>query len=453
MRTKRYKLICIEVIFLILMLISGVYAVTNQTLTGALSTSSVDIELKIYTLDKDNKEIEYKEIEANDIFFPQSERIFMPKIYNAGEKCYLRVKIFYINDEINFMDYIEGFSDKFIKIGDYYYYDGILNPKETVKVFDKIKVPENAYSLTDNNKLEVNIIAEAMQVKNFTPDYESEHPWKNVEPTVNINQAYNVDQENQKIDIIYENKTEKDVKVPDSFLTKTKKTLPGDSYTEEIEIKNTKKEQVKYYVQIEVPGMEITTIKYLNKVNLVISNGERELYNGKFYNNDKIFLAELGPNEKENLRFDISVPAELSNEYANIIPKFQIKFLSNYKEKNQTTDNGTGSEQGSNGGSSSSSGSSSNNENPKIVVKSDTNNDGNTNNQNGNSSSKNNIISTIKEVVANPKTGDGIDKVFLTFLLSSIGLVASMVLDYRERKKLKIKKISTKEKKGARYYE
>ena len=388
---KRAKLFYLGIFFFILMTISGVYAVITPGVSGALSTSAVDIEVKNYTLNDNNEEIEY---DNNNTIIPGNEMTFIPKIFNKGVNCYLRIKVNYINDNINFEDYVTNFSDKFKKYGDYYYYDGVFSSNDNIKVFDTIKIPNNAESLSTNKTLKIEVIAEAVQEDNFVPDYNmTENPWKGIVPTKNISNSANMNiDENAKVNIKYENNTENDISVPDSFLENTKRLLPGDNFVENIVINNNDKDNAKYYLKIDVNENDEDTKKLLSQINLEITNEKGELFKGKFFNNGKILIGALNINEKENLKFKISVPPELSNEYSNIVPDFSIRFLAEYDEKN--------------GGG--------------------LNNDSNSNN----------AVPNIINIFKNPKTGDKIDIVLLIFLLSSIGLVITIILDYRERKKL-----------------
>ena len=162
------------------MTISGIYALTEQGVNGALSTSTVDLEIGTYILDDESNEIEYADDKE---VLPGEEVQFIPKVFNKGTDCYLRIKIDYINDAINFEDYVSNFSTKFTQYGDYYYYDGTFNAQDIIELFDKIKIPDNAETLAVNRVLKIEIIAEAMQTNNFTPDYTLEDPWKGIEPT------------------------------------------------------------------------------------------------------------------------------------------------------------------------------------------------------------------------------------------------------------------------------
>lgn len=355
------------------MTISGIYALTEQGVNGALSTSTIDVEVKTYTKQGGNNEIEYAD---DKVVFPGDMVDFIPKIFNQGTDCYLRMKINYINDTINFEDYVTGFSTKFTKHGDYYYYDDTFNAKDTVKLFDKITIPAEAEDLAVNRKLKIEIIAEALQVKNFTPDYSLEDPWKGVEPTQNVRNEYSVDiDDDSKLIIRYENGTENDVDVPSDFLERTRRLLPGDSFIENIQINNKDKKNAKYYMRIDIAENDEDTRKLLSQIDLIIRSGDEIIYKGKFSDVDKTLLASLDKGGKKNLQFEVSAPIELSNEYTNIVPKFSITFFAEFEAE---------------------------------------------------------------KIPLNPKTGDDITISFLTFLLSSIGLVIIIILGARERKRQNI---------------
>ena len=370
---KQTTLLVLGIIFFVIMTISGIYALTEQGVNGALSTSTIDIEIKTYSKKGESDEIEY----ADDIVvFPGDTVDFIPKIFNQGTDCYLRMKINYINDSINFEDYVTGFSKKFTKHGDYYYYDDTFNAKDAVKLFDKITIPAEAESLAVNEKLRIEIIAEALQVKNYTPDYNAEDPWKGVEPTQNVRNAYSVDiDDDSKLIIKYENGTENDIGVPSDFLERTRKLLPGDSFVEDIQINNKDKKNTKYYMKIDIAEDDEETRKLLSQIDLLIRSGDEIIYRGKFSGVDKTLLASLDKGGKKNLQFEVSAPIELSNEYTNIVPKFSITFFAEFEAE---------------------------------------------------------------KIPLNPKTGDDITISFLTFLLSSIGLVIIIILGARERKRQNI---------------
>ena len=102
--------------FFIVMCISGIYALANQTTNGTFSTSIVDIEIQTFKLDNDNNEVEYNDEDKK--VMPGDVISLIPKICNLGEDCYLRFKVNYYNENTDFIDYVEGFTTEFSKYGE-----------------------------------------------------------------------------------------------------------------------------------------------------------------------------------------------------------------------------------------------------------------------------------------------------------------------------------------------
>ena len=358
------------------MSISGIYAVTNQVTNGIISTDIVDIELTSFEMNENNEEIEY---ETTRHVIPGEEISITPKVYNHGMDCYLRIKVKYINENLDFMNYVTGFSEKFTKYGDYYYYSDILQSDESIKIFETIKIPEEIRTMTDSDRIKLEIVAEAIQGRNFEPDYTLADPWKNIKPSKTINNTYCIDEDSSHILINYEDNTDKSVFVSDNFFVDARKLVPGDEYTDSIKIKNNNAEKAKYYIKMNTDGNNIKERKLLESLKLIITKDNGDvIYDGNFIINEKILLGEYSLGEEENIYFKVKVPFELDNQYENLNSKLLIIFFGEY--------NGNESKQDSN---------------------------------------------TIK-------TGDSIDFPVITFLISAIGLIIVMILFYRENKKINI---------------
>ena len=376
------------------MIVSGVYALTTQNTAAVLNTGFVNIKIKTYKLNDENREVEY---EDDDVLLPGEEASFIPKIVNLGAKCYLRIKIDYINSDIDFRDYVTGFSSDFVKYEDYYYYNKVFNENDEVKLFDTVLIPGNANTIANGKRINFEIIAEAVQENNFIPNYSDEDPWNGITPAQNENSSYIIDVNDESTIIIkYDNDTENDIYVPDSFLESIKNAMPGDVFTDIIEIKNTYLNKAKFFIKLKADDADENEMKLLNVMNLQIRDSRGKLlYNGKLLTDDDVFLTELAANEKENLEFRMSVPIDLTNEYSNLNPELLILFSSNKKK-------------GDNSNSNISSGG---------VTKVEDN--------------SKNIVSLLNS----PKTGDNIKIAIIVFLVSAFGLIVTMIADFVIRKK------------------
>ena len=361
------------------MSISGIFALSNQEITG-ISTSAVDIEIKEFKLDN-NQEVSYKDEEGRRVF-PGETVSLIPKIYNLGENCYLRVKIDYLDENTDFKKYISGFSDKWEQSGDYYYYNEVFKKDDVITLFDTVKIPDDVSKNNDSRVIELKICAEAIQEKNTEKKLELSENWEGITPTKSIGSIYNIDTNNSSKTIIkYENDTNNDVNVSNYFLESINKIMPGDKFTDTIEIKNTSNGKKKYYIRTDTNENNSKELELLDKIELIVVNqGGSILYSGKLLMKNPVFLGEYNPDEAQKLQFKISVPSELENEYAVLSPNLNLVFSS--EEEN-----------------------------------------------------------TVISKIMNPKTGDSIDLTITIFLISSIGLIIIMIIAYIENRKENIDSI------------
>ncbi len=368
------RMLLLRIILILAMSISAVYAMSNEMTNGIISTGVVDIKIDTYKIDN-GQEVSFGDAKK-DVTHGEVVSI-IPKIANYGESCYVRVKVNYVNSNTDFKNYVTNFSSDLNKVGEYYYYDKVLKPNESIKLFDTIKIPDNVYDLITGNEVKLEIIAEAIQDKNFEPDYTLADPWKNVNPTKCINTAYNIDTEGQysKIDIKYEDNINNDIIVPEEFFNNLKTAMPGDTVVNYLEIKNSNKKSVKYFLKL---GTEDTSnaknIELLSFIDLTITNQEGNvIYTGKLLNQDKILLGKYSLNEGDKFEFKVSVPNDLDNEYVNLNPKLSLIFTADYEEEKN---------------------------------------------------------------IKNPMTGDSIDLTITIFLLSSIGLIVVILVEHFGRRNI-----------------
>ena len=403
--SKRQKLLIIGIIFFVVMLVSGVYAVSMQSTTAVLNTGIVDIKLQIQKLNDEGIEVDY---EDSDILYPGEITSFIPKVINEGSDCYLRVKFEYINKNIDITDYVTNFSNNLLKVGDYYYYDGIVKAGETIKLFDSVLVPDNIKDLTSDSQVKLNIIAEALQRKNVEPDYMSDDPWQGIEPTKNEFVNVSVD-DGTTIIVKYNDNTENDISIPTDFWENMKDAMPGDEISDNVQINNGNDEKTKYYVEFAYDGENDIEEELLRQLDIEIKGPDGESrYSGKILTDEKILIGDVEPNKTENVEFKVSVPGNLSNKYSNIkTSKLLVIFTDDYKEKQATPGSSSNQESqvGGNGG-------------------------GETLSTATQKQSRKTLFSMLL-----PRTGDKIDITITIFMISTIGLVVTMILDHRERKK------------------
>ena len=373
------------------MSISGIFALTGQTMEGTFNTGIVDIEIETYKLDANNQEVKYNE--KNQIVMPGTVVSLIPKVKNLGADCYIRMKVSLVCENTSLYNHTIGLADNWTKHGEYYYYNGIVKSSDTVKMFESIQIPKNLTNEYEGKELNLEIIVEAIQSINFEPDYSLDDPWKNIKPEKSVKDSYGIEQDKKdsKVTIKFENNTSNNITVPANFLSKLTSLMPGDKISESIEIKNKNKNNVKYFCRIEVDETNKKDIELLNQIGLIITNQNgKVVYNGKLLSNGRILLGEYDINEDDKLQYNVSIPSELSNDFALLSPKFSVIYSAEGNEQE--------------------------------IDQKGTKDDKTTEN-------------TRENTKDNPQTGDSINMTIIIFFISTAGLIIVMIIGYKAKKK------------------
>lgn len=308
------------------MCISGIYAFTNSTILSIeneLNTGAVNIELNEYTISNGTETI-YDETTAKSVL-PGQVISLIPRISNLGDSSYIRAKISYTSDENITQEVadnnIDNIAEQWVKRGSYWYYKQPVSSGASVDLFKTIQIPSDISNDYQGEFLQLNITAEAVQSENFNPNFDSDSPWSGIEVQEATNYIYKTDkvQLSQTAKIEYENNAELYVNVPDNFLGKLGHLIPGDVVEQEITINNTTSDAVEYFVSFnKESNISEKQIELLKKLNLNISIGDEAIYQGNLYDLVKLSLGSYASKTTQKVKFKVSIPAELGNEYSDI---------------------------------------------------------------------------------------------------------------------------------------
>ena len=262
------------------------------------------------------------------------ESISMPfTIENKGAECFLRTKVLF-DEESGITDkQIQGFATEWIKKRDgYYYYRKSIKPQEKLYVFQELQIPEELKECEGENFIN-HIQVDAIQAKNFQPDFSKELPWGNVSVTdykkdgkfVAANAEIKI-----KIPLVIEFQDEMLEKSPDDFFCNIPALMPGDTYSDTITFKNTADKGLRLFFESEI----LENSFLLNEIDITITTeigGEKEYVKPK--NNEKILLAHLSENQEGTMDFKIHVPEEANNSYASENGRVKWTFSTEILEK------------------------------------------------------------------------------------------------------------------------
>ena len=349
---KRKINIMVLVCSIMAALFSGpdVYAKTSVDVTNHFETGIVDIGIKEYQKNEDGSEGEWID---NPTVMPGDEVSKIPRIHNYGTDCYVRVKITFREAGEITEEHLFGMSDKWMKADDgYYYYKEILKTGTETDVFDGLEIPENLSEDMADRSFYIDINADAIQSKNFTPDFESASPWGGVEILECGKEGqYDIStfkkSDKQSFEIEYQGKTGKLVKNKEDFFQNFPYLMPGDKYSDHITIVNDDKtKDLKIYFRSEATDDSELLDKIILRITTDMNGEKKEVYEGPLRAEKLIkdgLLGVIQRGDEGTFYFEIEVPKELNNKYT--ILNSHVKWIFSTKpisETQQTPGNANG---------------------------------------------------------------------------------------------------------------
>lgn len=334
---------------------TGIWALAaaETSVTNTLSTSVVDIGLANYR-SVDGKEVPFTEEDKKVMVMPGMRISQIPKITNKAEDCYIRAGISIDGKEkverpLSLED-ISGFTEAWVRKGEYYYYKDILKTKECVPLFDTVTIPcewetryeegvvKDHYTLND---WEITVRVDAIQAKNFTPDFGRDFPWGIEGEDYDIQKCiqedgyeFNVYQKEEppQFTIVYEGESDKLITSHDNLFAGIPRLLPGDKKEGAFTMKNNGKKSQTFYFRTEI----LEEQEILEQILLTIQTGEKTIYEGPLNSRklqEYVSLCRLEKGETQEVRFSIYVPKSLDNRYT--LNNCKVKWLFKTEEEPQ----------------------------------------------------------------------------------------------------------------------
>lgn len=328
---RKFIILGIILLFLFLFSITGIYALNTSSSSDAFESGGVDIELKEFELSSDNL---IEKQEQNKLIMPGSEISLIPRIYNLAQDCYVRAKLEIVGVDDDSFKYISSLEN-WERIGEYYYYEKPLASGDFVDIFNTIKVSEDLGNEYQEKVIKLKIVAEAIQAKNFNPDFSNNSdPWNGIEIKESIDEIYTAGNNNNSITIKYKNNCDKDITIPESFFDNLGNLTPGDKFKEKIEIKNNSGEFGEYYFRLNTDNFTAEEKEILSKITFKITDENGKIiFEGTLASNDVVYLGRLKPNEIKNLYFEMIVPENIDNKFLKIDIGSMWEFSASYEEQ------------------------------------------------------------------------------------------------------------------------
>ena len=299
-----------------IMSISGIYSLTENVVNStenSLSTGYVDIEI----IDE----------ATNKIYMPGDIVDLKSKVKNTGVEAYIRVNVDYKinNSSYSVDDNFNIDSSLWTKVGDYYYFNSIVNKDEIISVFDNFLIPTSVGNEAENKNVVVKLVVEAIQSKNFTQDYSSSNPWNNVEITRRVERSYSSSEDGSSV-IVYENGADNYLTIRNGFFDTLGNLLPGDSLSEDIDIDNKSGREIGFYFATKFDGLTDEERLLLQSIKLNIKDRDNNILYDGILLSDKKLLKSYGIGQKDKLKVTVTLPDNLDNRFSTLVTKLIWSF-------------------------------------------------------------------------------------------------------------------------------
>ena len=298
-------------LFLVLLLIVAtviVNAASDGSVKNIVRTQGVDIRVSAEVDDS--------------LISPGKDIVYKPVIENKGADSWVRFKL--TADSELPLDNFYGLSSDWVEKGGYWYLTKPVLSKETVPTVEGFKVPD---TLTDQSDTEIEVggTYDAIQSDNFTPDFDSENPWGDV----NIVES-DFDGSNYLRTVATIKPITVDIGSSDDVIITSGDILsydliPGDMKSNTLVIENTSSVDKK----VNFKSISDRENVLLQNIYIGIGDSEKEIYDGALSeaNFDKE-IATIPAGDTATINYEISIPTEVGNALQGEKGEFEWHFTS-----------------------------------------------------------------------------------------------------------------------------
>ena len=311
-----------------------------------IRVGQVAIQIDEFELNKSGKEDPYRD---NKIVVPGQTVSKIVRITNLGNDAWIRIKADFDADDprmaLSYADLILA-SDKWKKCGDYYYYTEPVYTGKYVDFIKEVKIPATWNESTSEKSTRIHFTSDAVQIKNFDPDFSSTDPWFGTLIEQRVYEPFTMKEEGtQAFSVEFENGADGFVRVGDDFFNNWPTLLPGDTVTGKVQIGNNYSKAVEIFFHTET----IADDELLKQCTLKIMNGNTVIYDGPLSGTvDEIKLGKYNKGDKSELTYTLYIPKELTNKYA--LSSTKTKWVWTAKLQDNYTSGGGGGGGSSSGG-------------------------------------------------------------------------------------------------------
>ncbi len=320
MRVRGKRILPLLIIFLVL---AGVFCYgavrTSGEILSHLETGGVKIGIETLNY----KEGTFTKLPQEVIVDCDKPVSYVPRITNHGATCYLRIRFVAKagTEELELTDHLQDIQDGWLSKGEYLYYQKPVGYGKSVDVCQSFQLPEE-WDFYQDKVLQIQAEADALQAKNFIPDFTSETPWGDLVVTASRIEADNrleavepvgddlQEMEGNPCSVVADR--EKGLVMEQGDFFSHVMFLPGDSRRESLQLSNQETRRIQILLKAEWEKSP-----FLDRIQLKIDNGDG-FYDGILTGaqlRDYRLLATLDPGETKTVDVTLSFPESADNPY------------------------------------------------------------------------------------------------------------------------------------------
>ena len=307
-KKKSKSLVALFLVLLLIIAAVTAYAASDGSVKNIVRTQGVDIRVSAEVDDSlvsPGKDVEYK-----------------PVIENKGADSWVRFKL--TADSELPLDNFYGLSSDWVERGGYWYLTKPVLSKESVPTVSGFTMPG---TLTDQSigEIEVGGTYDAIQSENFTPDFDSENPWGNVNIVESDFDGSNYVRTVATIKPITVDIGSSDDVIITSGDILSYDLIPGDMKSNTLVIENTSSVDKK----VNFKSISDRENILLQNIYIGIGDSEKEIYDGALSeaNFDKE-IATIPAGDTATINYEISIPTEVGNALQGEKGEFKWHFTS-----------------------------------------------------------------------------------------------------------------------------
>ena len=320
MRVRGKRILPLLIIFLVLAGVLCYGAVrTSGEILSHLETGGVKIGIETFNY----KEGTFTKLPQEVIVDCDKPVSYVPRITNHGATCYLRIRFVAKagTEELELTDHLQDIQDGWLSKGEYLYYQKPVGYGKSVDVCQSFQLPEE-WDFYQDKVLQIQAEADALQAKNFIPDFTSETPWGDLVVTASRIEADNrleavepvgddlQEMEGNPCSVVADR--EKGLVMEQGDFFSHVMFLPGDSRRESLQLSNQETRRIQILLKAEWEKSP-----FLDRIQLKIDNGDG-FYDGILTGaqlRDYRLLATLDPGETKTVDVTLSFPESADNPY------------------------------------------------------------------------------------------------------------------------------------------